>query len=210
MKLFVASLIICLSVCAQDLPQPNPSASPPVAPGSQSAVDGQVLDAATGKYYLYTRPARKPGSQERVDERKLEFPGAFYPGTPDITAAQAIQASPGIDLRDMNFAVEKTRTSSIRGRLVNPLSEHTDCMLMVSLQPENSVFPPEIVHANIKTGAFEFSGILPGSYTLAAQWFEGDDRYTARQSVTVGESDVEGLNLAMEKGAQLTGAVRVQ
>jgi 5-hydroxyisourate hydrolase-like protein (transthyretin family) len=351
MKACIALLIVCASVCAQDSPQATPSVSAPVAPESRSAMDGQVLDAATGRpipgahlivrridkvqnpsaprksttdddgrfslsdldpgayrlwvnkdgyapsgygatapfregktvevpstepvrnlivrlipgavltgriadrdgnllggfqvralrqyygrgfrelvpggetttgsngeyrltglasgeYYVYARPARRPGNHERADHRRLEFPGAFYPGTADITAAATIRAAPGAELRDINFAVEKTRTSSIRGHVLNPLSEPTDRMLMVSLQRENSVFPPEIAYPDGKSGAFGFTGILPGSYTLAAEWFEGDDRYTARQSVTVGDSDVEGVKLVVEKGAQITGTVR--
>ena len=56
-------------------------------------------------------------------------------------------------------------------------------------------------------GSFEIAGVLPGPYTLNAFWFEDGRRYQARQSVEVGNADVEGVNLIIAPGIQMNGRI---
>src|SRR5204863_8621447 len=58
--------------------------------------------------------------------------------------------------------------------------------------------------------AFEFSGLPAGSYTLVVEWLEGEDRYTARQPLVVGNSDFENLRVTVAKGAPIAGTIRIR
>jgi hypothetical protein len=52
--------------------------------------------------------------------------------------------------------------------------------------------------------------VLPGSYTVVTEWLEGNDRYTARQPLVVGNSDVEDLKITVAKGAPIVGTLRIR
>jgi len=41
-------------------------------------------------------------------------------------------------------------------------------------------------------GSFEIAEVPPGSYTLSAFWFEDGRPYQARQSIEIGNANVEG------------------
>jgi hypothetical protein len=56
-------------------------------------------------------------------------------------------------------------------------------------------------------GSFEIAGVLPGSYTLSAYWFEDGRRYQARQSLELGNADVESVNLTITPGVQISGRI---
>src|SRR5207244_11218579 len=56
-------------------------------------------------------------------------------------------------------------------------------------------------------GSFEISGVLPRSDTLSVFWFEDGRRYQARQSIEVGNADLEGVNLAIMSGITIPGRI---
>jgi hypothetical protein len=51
--------------------------------------------------------------------------------------------------------------------------------------------------------------VLPGSYLIAAHWYEDGKRYTASQPVDVGNGGLEGISLTMSPGFEVSGQVRV-
>ena len=129
----------------------------------------------------------------------------FYPGVPDVSAAAPIDASAAGDIRDMNFAIGKAAGHFVRGRVSNPVKGQGERMVSMQLVRDNRAVPPLLVHLPDGADAFEFSAVLPGSYTVLVEWLEGDDRFTARQPVVVGNSDLEGLKVTVAKGPRLPG-----
>jgi hypothetical protein len=49
--------------------------------------------------------------------------------------------------------------------------------------------------------------VLPGPYTLSALWFEDGRPYQARQSIEVGNANVEGANLTITPGITVPGRI---
>jgi hypothetical protein len=59
-------------------------------------------------------------------------------------------------------------------------------------------------------GGFEISGLVPGSYTLVANRMGREEaRTTGRLSIQVGNRDLDGLVLQMQRTFEITGTVKV-
>ena len=58
-------------------------------------------------------------------------------------------------------------------------------------------------------GEFDIAGVPPGACTVLVTAFQESDRLVATQPVEVGNSDVEGLRLHMERSFNVSGTVRV-
>src|SRR4051812_3702716 len=110
----------------------------------------------------------------------------------------------------MNFTIRKAAGHFVRGRVSKPVKGQIERMVIVQLAREKREVRPLLVHLRNGTDAFEFSGVLAGSYTVLTEWLEGDDRYTARQPLVIGNLDVEDLKITVAKGAPVSGTVRIR
>jgi hypothetical protein len=166
-----------------------------------------------GRYYLSARPAITPAAPAtaQAEQAPAEFPTAvFYPGVPDLSAAAPIDASPAADIGDMNFTIGKAVGHFVRGRVSNPVKGQGERLVIVQLARDNRAVPPLLVHLRDGADSFEFKGVLPGSYTVLSEWLEGDDRYTARQPLVVGNTDIDDLKITVAKGAPIIGTLRIR
>ena len=184
------------------------------AAGATTSEKGEyrLKGLAPGRYYLSARPAKGPPPQteDPTGHAPPELPTTvFYPGVPDVAAAAPIDASPAADIRDMNFTIGNAAGHFVRGRVSNPMTGQGDRLVTVQLDRDNRAVPPLLVNVRNGADAFEFSGVLPGSYTVLTEWLEGEDRYTARQPLVVGNSDVEDLKITVAKGAPVSGTLRI-
>jgi hypothetical protein len=58
-----------------------------------------------------------------------------------------------------------------------------------------------------KDGAFDISEVLPGSYVLMAFWFDEGNTFLTRLPIDVGNVDVDGINLTIGAGVNISGRV---
>jgi hypothetical protein len=83
--------------------------------------------------------------------------------------------------------------------------------VIVQLEQRNSNvawgLPDQQLNVENSDGSVEIAGVLPGSYTLSAFWFEDGRRYQARQSIEVGNANVEGVNLTIMPGIAVSGRI---
>src|SRR4051812_44620312 len=144
-------------------------------------------------------------------EGSTDVATVFYPGVLDLSGATPIDTYAAADIRDMNFTIAETAVGhSIRGRVVNPMKGAGDRVVSLRLDRENRAMAPVVIHLREGTDAFEFKRVPTGSYTLTAEWLRRDDRYTARHSLVVGASDLEGVKLTVAKGAAIAGTLRTR
>jgi protocatechuate 3,4-dioxygenase beta subunit len=131
----------------------------------------------------------------------------YYPGSPDPSKASPIAIKSGEELRSMDMLLPQVGVYKIRGRVFNGVTHHAANEVFLSLTPKNSRFVWNIDnYTNVqKDGSFELRNVLSGSYTLAAHWFDEGKAYTARQTVDVGNADIDGLTLTIAPGVAIEG-----
>jgi hypothetical protein len=93
-----------------------------------------------------------------------------------------------------------------------PVNVAINSRIQLRLQPRNSLNPNGLnVNTAVRAdGNFEFASVAPGSYYLIAINNQGgrNGAHVSRQALDVGDNNVEGVNIAINPGADVSGQVR--
>ena len=129
----------------------------------------------------------------------------YYPGTADRSQATPIPLHPG-DEFPANFTLTPSPSLSIRGSVVN-VPPRASATIMLQSRDFSLVLNGAEMH---KDGSFVIHDVSPGSYTIMASIEGSPVPMTARQSLQVGSTNVEGLRLSPQPGATMQGRMRVE
>lgn len=169
----------------------------------------RIAGLAPGRYYLsVTYRALSVLNRAIADER---YAPTYYPGTADPAAAAPLQVVQGHQLRGIDVTLTHTRTVRVSGRVSSPAGAVSRNAMVFLMPREGGVGGYSGRNsAVVQEGRFEIRGVLPGSYVIAAHWYEDGSRYTASRPIEVSEAGVEDVELAMTPGFELGGQVRVE
>src|SRR5215469_5319130 len=147
------------------------------------------------------------GAETRAsrDKSPTSYQTTYYPGTADRSQAAPIQLHAG-DEFPINFALTPSPSLSIRGTVVN-LPPRTSATIMLQSRDFNLVLNGGEMH---KDGTFIIRDVSPGSYTIMAMVDGSATPMTARQSLQVGSTNVDGVRLAPQAGATVRGQLRLE
>jgi carboxypeptidase family protein len=139
------------------------------------------------------------------DKPATSYQTTYYPGTSDRSQATPIPLHAG-DEFPVNFSLTPSPSLSIRGRVVN-LPPRGSATIMLQSRDFRLVLNGAEMH---KDGSFVIRDVSPGSYTILATVEGSAVPMTARQSLEVGSSNVDGLRLSPQAGAQVRGRLRLE
>ena len=154
-----------------------------------------------------------PGDPQGAAKEK--YMTVYYPSTTDETAAAAIDVTPGGEARAIDFTAAPVQMRRVRGRVVYESNNEPAMSARVQFITSSGVSPNDsdsfMGPLNAATaveccdGTFEI-GLAPGSYTLVA----AVNTLSARVPLTVGDSDVDGVVLALGRAFSLRGRVTIE
>jgi hypothetical protein len=137
----------------------------------------------------------------------------YYPGTTDPGASTPVELAAGSELRGIDFQFTPIHTVRVRGRVAGETAAEFLRSGMIMLMPRGRtaslLFGQSLGRAVDDRGNFEFQGVAPGPYTLFLRTVAKGQFYQAMQAVEVGAADVEGINLTLTPGGELSGRVTV-
>ncbi len=175
----------------------------------------RVFGLSPGRYFVSADARRNP----MLPQSDEEYVTTYFPRTTDATAAAPVDVGPGAQLRNIDIAVAKMRTVTVRGRVVsevrppaggeNPLRTN----LNVALSARNSTgVGPGMSHGTSVTpqGTFEFRSVTAGPYFLVAAVNAPGKTITARTAIQVGAANIDGILLTIHGGVPVSGRVRVE
>ena len=170
----------------------------------------RLAGLAPSRYYLSANHRPMPVFTRSSAEDG--YAPTYYPGTADVAGAAPIQVIAGNQMRGIDIGLTRVRTVRVSGRVTNPAATAATRNVMVFLMPReagvrgfssrNSTLAQE--------GKFEIRGVIPGSYTISAHWYEDGKRLTASQPVEVSAAGLDGVHLTMTPGFEVAGRVRVE
>ena len=177
----------------------------------------RIFGLAPGRYYLNATPMDRGMQWNSIDstagprrnEPDESYAATYYPGTNDPKSATQLHAVAGRVMTNVDFRLLRTRTVRVRGRVVNAGSGRSGVMLV----PRNSgyfAFGRPMSATRGADGSFEIRGVTPGSYYVIANVFEANERQVGRVPVDVGQSDIEGVEVMLSSGTQVTGTVQAE
>ena len=212
-----------------------------------ASITGRVTDAAgdpvvnaqvTAFVYTYIRGARQmtaPGYSARTDDRGVyRLPNLaagryfvradtiYYPSATGSASAVAIDIAAGEQHTGADISHRRQQTFSIRGKAIEAATGapaiNAALRILQEGEPE-TLTPPLPVPTRAPDGAFEFTGLAPGIYTIRAapsgfvMTANGERvpaRYAGRLQVSITNGDVDDVSFAVNAGAELTGSIAME
>jgi hypothetical protein len=171
-----------------------------------------------GRYYLVGGSSSATtgfgGGNTSPNEAGDSYAFTYYPGTPEISRATAIDVRPGSDVL-LDFVVPKQQLYSISGKVtadpvavangLTALPPVTLSLAFQTLNGNNGVFTMGQAFDPV-TGNFTLRDVIPGSYVLQA----AAPPSSARLPVEVTNSNLENLVVVVDSGVQINGRFIVE
>jgi protocatechuate 3,4-dioxygenase beta subunit len=152
------------------------------------------------------------------DGRLFAYPTTFHPAalsaaTAAIVTVRSAEEKPGI-----NIQVTPRPLLRVSGRLLGPEGPMPGVVVrLITIDPATTMSSPpsQIDEATAMTGAdgrFIFPGVAPGQYRIRMLQAPSQGRaaaptWWALQNVTVGDDDIDGLDITAKRGARFSGRV---
>jgi protocatechuate 3,4-dioxygenase beta subunit len=182
----------------------------------------RIFHIAPGEYRMsatYTPRSRldrvrlQPHARSGAASGGDAYPTVYYPGTTDPRQAVALNVGPGAELQGFNLQLIRAHGVRVRGRVAATSgSGPAPPFQMVALSPigrRDSAGGGHDFLIRDASGEFEFEGVLPGRYRLQVEFggLNEPSRMSARRTLEVGDSDIEGIEVTPAQPRSLSGRV---
>ena len=171
-----------------------------------------------GHYYVRVtymdRRNRSASAQEEREERtQTAYAPSFYPGTPDPSQAVALEVRAGEDIPGVDFRLLPSHAVTVRGRVFDAIHGQPlrrCCMFFSSSENEANFSSIRSAELDPTNGTFEVPEVTPGIYQVTALTTVDGRQYFGRRKIDVGNTDVEGVEVVINRGGDVRGRVSVE
>ncbi len=192
----------------------------------------RIANIEPGRYYPVVDDSRRAIASIVGDERRGRTAQevditTFYPSSPDFSSAVAVEVGAGKEAQGVNIRMLRGRVFSIRGTALDGRTAATGMQLTLTPKVSGLSVANNRIGAQVQgaTGAFEFRGLPPGTYVIQGQrgqqvvracgrHFRWQDvrspPLAGRIEVSVANSDVDGVVLALTAPGEITGTIRME
>ncbi len=191
-----------------------------VSPFAAAATDDQgsfrIANLSPGSYYLAAEDAQSRvwGNTEGVRPgraaSRLTSVLTYYPDAVDAANAIPLEIAPGSELRGLEIRIRREAVFSIRGVVIDSATGKPAAAQLYALLKDS----PQIglgAGANPRSdGTFEIRNLLPGVYVVTAGSGTTADPRTAREEVSITDSDIARVKLTLTPGAPMAGTVKLE
>ena len=175
----------------------------------------RVYGVPPGKYIVaVATPNRGPMQADREAGAEGSIP-TYYPGTAEASQAVQIDVQMGATVQGIDLRVMKARMFQVSGQVAGAPAGRREGMVMLVAKssvgsggsalmrgPMGSPWRPD--------GRFTIRGVLPGSYTIVADSFDGENRTRGTGEVEVGDRNVDNAQVVMQPSFDVPGTVRLE
>jgi len=183
----------------------------------------RIPDLPPGKYYVYaeSKKAREFGDETdpvtadhspKDAPRALTLLPAMYPSVQEV--------GPGSRVTGVDIMLPRSAAVAVKGHVTPPPGMQVNNLTLQNTESESEELGLRLVTGANNKGEFEFREVPPGSYTLLASAvppekpFNGTfemfpENMRTRTQVQVGTTDITGLRVTIEAGAQISGRIVV-
>ena len=146
------------------------------------------------------------------------YPTTFHPSSTSATTATLIRIGSGEEKAGVDVHLRPVAARRVTGRVIGPAGavRNLGLRLVANDPAARRTSPATIIDApqalSAADGSFTFISVAPGAYVLTAvrTGLADDSTLWAAQDVSVGEADVEDLQLILQTGAQISGRVVIE
>jgi hypothetical protein len=181
--------------------------------GTNDLGEYRVYNLPPGRYFIAA--TYEPGSSFVNGRRAMRGddslnPGyltTYYPNTDDPQKAVAIRLKAGDELTSIDVILRPSRGVKVKGHVYNGTGKTLGgaSVRLVLKDSQRNYFQAPEGYPSPTDGSFEIQNVPPGSYSATAYSFIEGKIYAAKQSLDVGQVDVEGLNITLSTGQEFSG-----
>jgi hypothetical protein len=164
-----------------------------------------------GSYFVAASPEAAGSESDRAGSYR--YPPVYYPGTPSIDGAQAMQVDPDRDASGVDLAVSSSLAARVSGVAIGEDGNALigSVRLLVSRRSRATALEPRSVPIGAG-GTFELIDVPPGEYVLQAF---GDARFGNPSEfgagyVSVADGDPPPQTIRASPGATLEGRIIIE
>jgi hypothetical protein len=163
-----------------------------------------------GKYFLsLQRTGGLDAMPAQGESTATAYLPAYYPGVDNASEAQAIQLRAGEEISSLSLSLRRTKVFRVRGRFAGCTSDLPSKSCFASAFPKsyaNSI-NFQRTPVNREDHSFELNGLAPGAYTISVI---NMNRQIGKLDITIGNSNVDGIEVPALSMAALSGRIRVE
>jgi len=145
-----------------------------------------------------------PQSRPNLPLPEVEYPTYYYPGTPDLSAAQPIHLADSADVPGIRFRLQHAPLATLRGSVTNlpavPIKAGSVQILLAPTALADGGF--SFRYRPDDQGKFEIRGVAPGTYLIRALG-------SAVVRIEVGSKDVENIAIPLASNLNVRGRVQM-
>ncbi|MBI4475081.1 MAG: carboxypeptidase regulatory-like domain-containing protein, partial [Acidobacteria bacterium] len=130
----------------------------------------------------------------------------YYPGTAVAADAAAIKLEPGTEVEGIGFVMRRLPTLAVSGKTTNAVTGRPIAARLGLIPERDGGVRGSYQEQAADDGSFQFRGVTPGAYTLAASTI-GNTGLSAFSRIEVRDSDMRDVNLALGPGLSLSGQI---
>lgn len=187
----------------------------------------RIYFVTPGRYYLTAGSAQGPGGyggpRLGPNEAAMSYSAAYYPGVRDVRSASVIDVRPGTIWSGIDMTLARQTLYRVSGRVIDSVTgQPPEAPAMWLFHFDPAIARPAAISGTANSGKFfydrgrfEFRGVVPGPYTLAAS----EKNNSAENSramrfgfvqLEVANSDVDGVVLSIPPGAAVAGRISLE
>jgi len=137
-------------------------------------------------------------------ENRAGYAPTYYPGTSNPGEAQRISIDAGQVVNGISLTLMQVRTVRVTGVALDASGKPLGDTRVMAINP-SGMFGPEANGQVRADGRFTLNGLTPGDYVLRAGG--GDDAQVAMLPITVGDNDINDVQLVAYKQSSITGRI---
>ena len=170
---------------------------------------GRYLVAAV--YPHWNRFGGYGDDSESAESQQLGYAKMFFPGTPDAAKAALITLKSAEEISSIEMMMRQVLVYHVRGHVYNVATNKPATHTNVWLMPRKTgrEWEPSDMQTFVqkKDGSFDIPEVLPGSYILAARWFDEGKIYSTRIPLEVGNANLDGISVTVGPGVTINGRI---
>jgi hypothetical protein len=166
-----------------------------------------------GSYYIVAKKA----SDNRIDNHDqtrlpLDDAATYFPNAVEVSLAAAVVISPGEEKPGVNIQLQTQPMYAVRGEFSFPgaMSPNSTAVSMsIERIPRDGAFRPEVIR--IQRNNYEAQKLTAGTYLITARMTSPTaGQLIGRRIVEVRDGDVDGANLLLSTGFNITGTIQIE
>ena len=189
---------------------------PSTAASTNDKGEYRAYGLAAGKYYVAASMRQMSMMPEIRTETTPEedYVPTYYPNSLDPGGAVQVNAVAGAETSGVDIRLLRAKTFQVAGKIMNALKPTAPVQINLSKHDSSGAGMynwDRTKHTmSDPKGGFLFRGVMPGTYDVEAMEFGEDQTRVALAQVTVGDSSIDGLQVAFVANPDVPGVLKVE